>query len=334
MRTYSVIVPVYNRPQEVKELLDSLALQAYKKFEVVLVEDGSTEPCEYLLSNYTSTLNIRYFSKPNSGPGDSRNFGMEKAEGDYFIFFDSDCIIPPHYFETLESHLTAHPLDAFGGPDSAHESFSDAQKAINQAMTSFVTTGGIRGRKQQLDKFQPRSFNMGLKKEVYQKVGGFSDIHPGEDPDLSYRIMNAGYTSGLVPGAYVYHKRRIDFEKFYTQVHKFGMVRVILLKWYPDKAKPVYFLPAIFVLGSTLLLLMSVLVQLSLMPLILLSIVIWAEAIVNTGSLKISLLAVVASYIQLFGYGWGFLKAYWEISVNGKNEREVFPALFFKKKGK
>ncbi len=331
MRRYSVIVPVYNRPQEVKELLDSLALQSYKNFEVVLVEDGSIQPCEYLLSNYNSSLTIHYFFKANSGPGDSRNFGMDKAEGDYFIFFDSDCIIPAHYFETLEAHLNRYPLDAFGGPDSAHESFSDTQKAINQAMTSFITTGGIRGRKQQLDKFQPRSFNMGLSKEVYQNVGGFSDIHPGEDPDLSYRIMNAGYSTGLIPGAYVYHKRRIDFEKFYMQVNKFGMVRVILLKWYPDKAKAVYFLPALFVLGTTLLLLLSLFVHLSLTPLILLSIVIWAEAIVNTGNLKISLLAVVASYIQLFGYGWGFLKAYWEISMNGKNEREVFPQLFFKK---
>lgn len=331
MRKYSVIVPVYNRPQEVKELLDSLALQSAKNFEIILVEDGSTQPCEYLLSNYTNALTIRYFFKANSGPGDSRNFGMDKAEGDYFIFFDSDCIIPAHYFETLETYLNTHPLDAFGGPDSAHESFSDTQKAINQAMTSFITTGGIRGRKQQLDKFQPRSFNMGLKKEVYQKVGGFSDIHPGEDPDLSYRIMNAGYTTGLVPGAYVYHKRRIDFEKFYTQVNKFGMVRVILLKWYPDKAKAVYFLPALFVLGTAVLFLLSLLVHLSLTPLILLTIVIWAEAIVNTGNLKISLLAVVASYIQLFGYGLGFLKAYWQISMNGKNERAVFPHLFFKK---
>ncbi len=330
MRLYSVIVPVFNRPNEVKELLDSLALQQYKNFEIVLIEDGSTQPCEFLLTNYTS-LNIRYFFKPNTGPGDSRNFGMSKAEGDYFIFFDSDCIIPSHYFDTLESELNNNPLDAFGGPDRAHESFSDVQKAINQAMTSFVTTGGIRGRKQHLDKFQPRSFNMGIKKEVYHSVGGFSDIHPGEDPDLSYRIMNAGYSTGLIVGAYVYHKRRIDFEKFYTQVNKFGMVRVILLKWYPEKAKAVYYLPAAFVLGTTLLLLMSMLIHFSLMPLILLTIVIWAEAIVNTGSFKISVLSVVASYIQLFGYGIGFLNAFWKITMNGENERIAFPNLFFKK---
>jgi len=330
MRLYSVIVPVFNRLNEVKELLDSLALQSYKNFEVVLIEDGSTQPCEFLLTSYTS-LNIRYYFKSNTGPGDSRNFGMSKAEGDYFIFFDSDCIIPSHYFETLEHHLNSNLLDAFGGPDRAHESFSDIQKAINQAMTSFVTTGGIRGRKQQLDKFQPRSFNMGFKKEVYINVGGFSDIHPGEDPDLSYRIMNAGYTTSLIPGAYVYHKRRIDFEKFYTQVYKFGMVRVILLKWYPEKAKAVYYLPAVFVLGTSFLLLMSTLIHFSLMPLILLTIVIWAEAIFNTGSFKIAALSVVASYIQLIGYGLGFLKAFWKITMNGANEREAFPHLFFKK---
>lgn len=331
MRKYSVIVPVFNRPQEVKELLDSLLTQTYKNFEVVIVEDGSSEPCEFLLSNYSTQLSIQYFFKPNTGPGDSRNFGMERATGDYFIFFDSDCIIPSQYFSILDTELATRPLDAFGGPDNAHESFSDTQKAINQAMTSFITTGGIRGRAKQLDKFQPRSFNMGLSKEVFKNVGGFSDIHPGEDPDLSYRIMNAGYSTGLVAGAFVYHKRRIDFEKFYTQVNKFGMVRVILLKWYPDKAKAVYYLPALFVLGCAILVLMSLFVHLSLTPLLLLSIVIWAEAIFNTGSLKISLLAVVASYIQLFGYGIGFLHAAWKIAIKGEDERKAFPKLFFKK---
>lgn len=330
MRKYSVILPVLNRAQEVKELLDSLYIQTYTNFEVIIVEDGSDETCEHLIESYDN-LDIKYYYKENSGPGDSRNFGMDRADGDYFIFFDSDCIVPSHYFESLESYLNHHPLDAFGGPDAAHDSFSDIQKAINQAMTSFVTTGGIRGRKKQLDKFQPRSFNMGISREVYNKVGGFSDIHPGEDPDLSYRIMDAGYSTGLIAGAYVYHKRRINFEKFYTQVNKFGKVRVILIKWYPAHAKPVYYFPAFFVLGSLGLIFMSMFTELSLTPFAILSIIIWAEAIFNTGNFKISILAVVASYIQLFAYGLGFIKAFWKIMIKGKDERKVFPKLFFKK---
>lgn len=333
MKKYSVIVPVYNRPQEVKELLDSLSKQTVADFELILVEDGSTEPCEYLIAGYQDKISIQYFFKPNSGPGDSRNFGMDKATGEYFIFFDSDCLIPPQYFQALNDHLAQYPLDAFGGPDAAHESFSTVQKAINQSMTSFVTTGGIRGRKNQLDKFQPRSFNMGLKREVYEEVGGFSDIHPGEDPDLSYRIMNAGFTTGLVPDAFVYHKRRIDFKKFYTQVNKFGMVRVILMKWYPDRSKKlVYYLPSLFVIGSALWILNSFWLPYPWLPFAFLTAVLWGEAIIETDSLWIATLSIVASYIQLFGYGWGFIKAQWQINMNEKDERVAFPKLFFTKK--
>lgn len=333
MKKYSVIVPVYNRPQEVKELLDSLSKQTVADFELIVVEDGSTEPCEYLIAPYQDKFPIQYFFKPNSGPGDSRNFGMDKATGEYFIFFDSDCLIPPHYFQALNDHLALHPLDAFGGPDAAHDSFSTVQKAINQSMTSFVTTGGIRGRKNQLDKFQPRSFNMGLKRAVYEEVGGFSDIHPGEDPDLSYRIMNAGFTTGLVPEAFVYHKRRIDFKKFYTQVNKFGMVRVILMKWYPDRSKKlVYYLPSLFVIGSVLWLLNSFWLPYPWLPFAFLTAVLWGEAIIETDSLMIATLSIVASYIQLFGYGLGFLRAQWQINFLEKNERVAFPKLFFEKK--
>ena len=332
MKKYSIIVPVFNRPQEVKELLDSLCKQTFTDFELLLVEDGSTEPCEFLISNYSNKISIQYFSKLNSGPGDSRNFGMDNATGEYFIFFDSDCLIPSHYFQALNDHLAQHPLDAFGGPDAAHDSFSLTQKSINQSMTSFVTTGGIRGRKSQLDKFQPRSFNMGLKREVYLQVGGFSDIHPGEDPDLSYRIMNAGYKTGLVPEAFVYHKRRIDFGKFYTQVNKFGMVRVILMKWYPERSKKlVYYLPSLFVIGSTLLLVNSFWLPYTWIPFVFLTAILWGEAIIETDSVGIATLSIIASYIQLFGYGWGFIKAQWLLNFNDKNEREAFPKLFFRK---
>uniref|UniRef100_UPI00356B5772 glycosyltransferase n=1 Tax=Ancylomarina sp. TaxID=1970196 RepID=UPI00356B5772 len=257
MPKYSVIIPIYNRPDEAKELLASLAKQTYKNFDILMIEDGSTEDCSDIVKHYSNELDIKYHFKANSGPGDSRNVGMRMATGDFLIFFDSDCIIPPQYFEEVEKHLAQTPLDAFGGPDSAHESFSKVQKAINYAMTSIITTGGIRGKKNKLDQYQPRSFNMGISQAVYKKVGGYTDVTPGEDPDLSYRIMNAGFRVGLIEDAYVFHKRRIDFSKFIKQVYKFGVMRPVLIKWYPDKFKLTYTIPALFLLGSLLLVILA-----------------------------------------------------------------------------
>ncbi len=236
--SFSFIIPVYNRPEEIKELLDSLSKQTYaKRFEVVIVEDGSTISSDSIISEYTDILDISYYEKPNSGPGDSRNYGMRLAKGNYFIVLDSDCILPPEYLVQAEKSLENDFVHCYGGPDAAHNSFSDIQKAINYAMTSFWTTGGIRGGKKSVDRFQPRSFNMGISKEAFETVGGYGNIHPGEDPDLTIRIWNKGYTTKLIPEAYVYHKRRIDWHKFYVQVNKFGMVRPILNKWHPETVK-------------------------------------------------------------------------------------------------
>ena len=330
MPKYSIIIPVYNRPKEVQELLESLSRQSYRDFEVVIVEDGSSEPCEEVLRPFAEAMDIRYFFKDNSGPGLSRNFGMDQARGEWLLFFDSDCLIPEHYLQTLDEALQQRQLDTFGGPDSAHESFSIIQKAINHSMTSLLTTGGIRGRKKQLDQYQPRSFNMGFSRKVYEEIGGFSTLHPGEDPDLSYRILNAGYKVGLVPEAFVYHKRRIDFSKFYTQVYKFGVVRIILSKWHPGRFKLVYLLPALFLLGSLFLLVLGVAFSSwFLAPLALFALLIFAEALWKTRHIVVSLLAVIASFIQLWGYGYGFLKAWWRIVVLKKEERRAFPAMFF-----
>ncbi|MBN4071416.1 glycosyltransferase, partial [Crocinitomix catalasitica] len=244
-----MIVPVYNRPVEVAELLSTLVEQTFKEFDILIIEDGSTEDCKAIVNQFSDRLDIKYFFKDNSGPGESRNFGMEKAEGDYMIFFDSDCLIPPNYFDEVEKYLAGQPLDCWGGPDDAHPSFTTIQKAINYSMTSVITTGGVRGKENRLDNFQPRSFNMGISQEVYKKVGGFGDIHPGEDPDLSYRIMDAGFKTGLIKDAVVFHKRRIDLQKFVKQVYKFGVVRVILMKWFPNKTKLTYFLPTSFLVG-------------------------------------------------------------------------------------
>lgn len=332
MRKYSIIIPVYNRPIEVEELLDSLLEQDYDNFELIIVEDGSTEPSLEVIKRYQDRLNIQYFFKENTGPGDSRNYGMAKATGDYIVLFDSDCLIPSNYFREVEKGLNVRKLDAFGGPDAAHESFSDVQKAINYAMTSFFTTGGIRGKEKNLDKFTPRSFNMGVSKEVYEKVGGFSDVHPGEDPDWSYRIMDEGFTTGLIPKAYVYHKRRIDFKKFRLQVYKFGVVRNILMQWHPTKFKPVFLLPTLFLLGSISLLVLAVFSSVWwLFPLGLLAGLLFADSLISTGKVEIAVRAVPASFMQLYGYGWGFLKGYVKIHLMGIPPREAFPKMFFKK---
>jgi len=331
MIKYSVIIPVYNRPDEMAEMLDSLQAQNRNDIEIVLIEDGSQEKSDHLLSQYE--LDIKYFFKPNTGPGDSRNFGMSKASGSYLLFFDSDCVLPTSYFERLDEGLLREKPDAFGGPDAAHESFSDTQKAINYAMTSFFTTGGIRGGKKQLDKYQPRSFNMGMTQEVYKNIGGFSDIHPGEDPDLSFRIMNANYKVSLLPEVYVYHKRRIDLKKFMLQVYKFGIVRIILNKWYPKTKKLVYFFPSLFLIGLLSSIVLSLIAsKMFLTPVILLIFLLFIDALVKGNSIKVSLLAIPAAFIQLTSYGYGFLKSFFNINIIRKEERKAFPNLFFGKK--
>ncbi len=334
MRKYSIVIPVFNRPQEVEELLASLLQQTYEHFELIIVEDGSTQRCEAVVKRYQDQLDIQYFYKENTGPGDSRNFGMAKASGDFIVLFDSDCLIPPQYFREVEKGLRQRQLDAYGGPDAAHESFSTLQKAINYAMTSFFTTGGIRGKEKNLDHFTPRSFNMGVGRAVFEQVGGFSDVHPGEDPDWSYRIMDAGFKTGLIPDAFVYHKRRIDFQKFRQQVYKFGLVRNVLMAWHPSKFKPVFLLPTLFLLGSLLLLLLAMVSSIwYLFPLGLLAGLLFADALIQTASPEIALRAVPASFIQLYGYGWGFLQGYVKIHLMGIPPREAFPKLFFKQQG-
>ncbi|MDE6832428.1 MAG: glycosyltransferase, partial [Muribaculaceae bacterium] len=233
---YSVIVPVYNRREEVRELLESLSQQVYKDFEVILVEDGSTDPCRDIADEFVSDLNIRYIYKENEGRSIARNVGIETSTGRYLIFFDSDCVIPPQYFRELTDALERDPLDCFGGPDAAHDSFSDTQKAINFAMTSFLTTGGIRGGRIKLEKFVPRTFNTGFSRAVYERVGGFREMF-SEDIDMSTRIKNAGFSVGLIREAFVYHKRRVDFRKFLRQVYVFGMSRITLRLLYPDSLK-------------------------------------------------------------------------------------------------
>ncbi|WP_437369010.1 glycosyltransferase [Maribacter litoralis] len=332
--SFSFIIPVYNRPNEIKELLDSLRIQTYDQpFEVVIVEDGSTISSEEVIGEYVDVLSISYYKKPNSGPGDSRNYGMQKAKGNYFIILDSDCIVPPQYLIEADKSLQEDFVHCYGGPDAAHESFSNVQKAINYAMTSFLTTGGIRGGKKSVDKFQPRSFNMGISKEAFENVGGYGNIHPGEDPDLTIRIWNKGYRTKLISEAFVYHKRRIDWNKFYIQVNKFGMVRPILNKWHPETQKITYWFPTVFCVGFFISLLLA-LIGFKILWFMYSTyfLVLFIDALIKTRSLKVSILALLATVIQFFGYGYGFLKSTLYINFSNKKPEEIFPKLFFRVK--
>ncbi|MUP46994.1 glycosyltransferase [Gramella sp. BOM4] len=330
---YSFIIPVYNRPEEIRELLESmLHLKAPVPFEVVIVEDGSDLRSEEIVQEYSNRLNISYYYKPNSGPGDSRNFGMRKAKADYFLILDSDVLLPENYMEEVHQFLTNTPCDCFGGPDAAHPSFSNVQKAIDYSMTSLFTTGGIRGGKKAVDDFQPRSFNMGISRKAFENSGGFGEIHPGEDPDLSLRLKKMGFKTCLIPEARVFHKRRINWKKFQQQVKKFGLVRPILNSWHPGSAKITYWFPSLFILG----LIISGIIALLGFPYFLLLyliyfLIIGIDAAIKNKSIYIGLLAIRAVFVQFLGYGMGFLNSYYQINILKKQGEEAFPQLFFKK---
>ena len=322
---FSIIVPVYNRPDEVSDLLESLEAQTDKGFETVIVEDGSTVPCLQavmkpdgsLVPEGHDALRLKYFRKDNEGRSIARNYGLDRADGDFFIFVDSDCILPPDYIESLRRSLRENPLDCFGGPDAAHESFSKTQKAISYSMTAFLTTGGIRGGKVSMEKFTPRTFNMGFSREVYDKVGGFREMF-SEDIDMSTRIRLAGFSISLYPDVYVYHKRRVDLKKFWKQVHVFGMSRITLELLYPGSMKLVHWLPAVFTVGAVALIIGSFFCRWLLIPLLVYVVALWIGALVATKDLDIACRAIAAAIVQLTGYGTGFLKAYFSKIVLGK----------------
>lgn len=328
---YSFVIPVYNRPDEIDELLQSLSKQLYTKdFEVVVVEDGSSVTCEEIVEKYLPNLSISYYLKSNSGPGDSRNYGMRLAKGDYYIILDSDCIVPENYLKEVDAFLETDYVDCFGGPDNAHDSFSDVQKAINQSMTSFLTTGGIRGGSEKLGRFQPRSFNMGLSEKAFKASGGFGKIHPGEDPDLSIRLWNLGFKTALIPNAYVFHKRRIDWEKFYKQVHKFGKARPILNQRYPKYNKITYWFPTVFSTGFVVsLILMMLGIPWLFVAYLLYIFLIFVESFIKTKSIKIAFLTINAVLVQFFGYGAGFLRSYYLLNIRKQRPETAMPEMFF-----
>ena len=329
---FSFIIPVFNRPEEIRELLESFcALESPKTFEIVIVEDGSTLDSKLIVDHFQELLKISYYAKENSGPGHSRNYGMERAKGRYFIILDSDCILPPKYLEAVISKLDSHYVDGFGGPDAAKDSFTEFQKAINFSMTSYMTTAGIRGGKIPIENYEPRSFNMGISKEAFQATGGFGRIHPGEDPDLSIRHKEMGYRLHFIPEAFVFHKRRITLESFYTQVNKFGQARPILNKWHPQSKRLTYWFPAVFSLGLMLSSVLSILgFHWFLVGYGLYFLAAIIGAFRTTNNIIVAFLVLPAIVIQFFGYGFGFLKATLKLGLSSKNEIQLFPKLFFR----
>lgn len=328
---YSFIIPVFNRPEEVQKLLVSLSQLTFSRdFEVVVIEDGSDLSSELVCSRFRESLTINYLFKPNSGPGDSRNYGMNRASGDYFIILDSDCIVPKDYLRAVDNHLSKSFVDCYGGPDAAHESFNNLQKAINYSMTSFLTTGGIRGGSEKLGKFQPRSFNMGLSIKAFQATGGFGKIHPGEDPDLTIRLWNKGFETVLIKNAYVYHERRISWNLFYKQVTKFGKVRVILNKWHPETVKITYWFPTFFtILFITSLVFMAIGSYFLFLLYITYFCILFVDSVLKNG-IAVGFKSIIATFIQFLGYGTGFLISWCRINILKQKETIAFPKLFFK----
>lgn len=358
--TYSIIVPVYNRPDEVEELLESLTRQTLKDFEVIIVEDGSAIPCKGVCDKYADKLDIHYYTKTNSGPGQSRNYGAERASGVFLLILDSDVVLPDGYMAAVDAAATQSAAglpDAFGGPDAAHPSFSPTQKAISYSMTSFFTTGGIRGGKKKLDKFFPRSFNMGIRRDVYMQLGGFSKMRFGEDIDFSYRIVEAGYRTQLFPDAWVWHKRRTDYRKFWRQVYNSGIARINLEKRHPGTMKLVHMLPMVFTVGVIGLLAISFVGRMLMvygpgpdplhrwywlcaapwLPLLLYSLLLFCDSTLQYrktdgifGAMSIGVRSILAAFAQLMGYGCGFLYAFWQRIVLRKDEFHAFDKTFYK----
>jgi len=370
---YSIIVPVFNRPDEVDELLESLCHQEVKDFEVIIVEDGSKKPCKDVCDKYAGILDLHYYYKENSGPGQSRNYGAERAQGEWLIVLDSDVVLPEGYLAAVDerlkmkdercdhtcnqdsnsktnhiSHLSSliSAIDAWGGPDASHPSFTPVQKAISYSMTSFFTTGGIRGGKgKKLDKFFPRSYNMGIRREVYQELGGFTKMRFGEDIDFSYRIIEAGYKTALIPEAWVWHKRRTDFRKFFRQVYNSGIARINLEKRHPGTLKLVHLLPTVFTVGVILLVLLAVLCTfssiligfwgivlalLTLTPLIFYSTLLCIDSSIKNNSIEVGLLSIPAAFVQLMGYGLGFIESWWKRCILKQDEFTAFEKNFYK----
>ena len=332
-RTYSFIIPVFNRPDELSELLETISGLEYREFEVIIVEDGSSIRSEGVVNRFKDSFRVVYLDLPRSGPAIARNAGMKASRGQYLLFVDSDCLIPAQYLTLIDNFLDENPLDVFGGPDRASEEFNPVQKAISYAMTSFLTTGGIRGGHKKIDRFYPRSFNMGISRGAYENIGGYpvTRMHPGEDMVFSIELIKRGFSSGLIPCAHVYHKRRTSFVTFFKQVQGFGRTRYIISRVYPETFRPFFLFPSLFLIGSIGLAALSLLVNFwFLTPILAWMALIILDASIKNRNIGIGIQSVGASLIQLFGYGLGFIMSWFNHAVAGRDEYGVFSKGFYR----
>jgi len=332
-KTISIVVAIFNRKDELFELLNSLIAQTDKDFEVIIVDDGSIVDLLPTVETFKEMLNIQYFKKANSGPGLSRNYGANRAKNDWLVFVDSDVIVEKYYIENIKKNLEKTECAAFGGADKAHKGFNILQKAISYSMTSVFTTGGIRGSKKAVTRFQPRSFNMGVNKEIFLKIGGFSEMRIGEDPDLSMTIWEKGYKTAFFDDIGVYHKRRTDLGKFSKQVYQFGCARPILNQRHPDYVKPTFWFPTLFLLGYVAGILEYFLLQKGFVLACygFYTLVIFLHALYLTKNIAIAAQAIITTYIQMFSYGYGFLESWVKLNVLKMKPEDAFPKHFHQK---
>lgn len=319
---YSLIVPTFGRPDEVDEFLESLTHQQYRNFEVIIADGTPRTSLGEVVLPYGEKLPVQFLYQEYLPVSDARNLGALEARGEYFIFLDSDCIIPPQYLQEIDKAIQQHHYDLFGGPDAAHDSFTPVQKAISYSMTSLFTTGGIRGQKRHVGTFHPRGFNMGISRKAFEAVRGYDTTFKcGEDIDLSIRIIKAGFRSGLIPDAHVYHKRRTDFRKFFRQVFRFGAARINLFTRHKEELKVTHLFPFVFLcywsLGWFTVLIHPYIFFAWLGSLALYSLAILADSSVKNKSLYVGLLSVRAAFTQLTGYGWGFFRNGAEVFIKG-----------------
>jgi len=330
--SFSFIIPVYNRPQEIQELLESFTkLITRVKYEIIIVEDGSIDTCEKIVTRYSQNLPIKYLYQSNKGPGEARNRAADKAQYDFLIFLDSDVLLPEDYLEKITNSLDKYSFDCFGGPDQDDHQFTIVQKAVDFTMTSYLTTGGIRGKKESTKNYEPRSFNLGIKRKLFNKLNGFSNIHPGEDPELIMRLKkNPRIKIGLIPSAKVIHKRRISIKKFRIQLYKFGLVRPIITQWHPEFDHITFYFPLVFTIGFCLSII-SLLLGYNFLILMysFYGIVLILECLIKKRNLWIALLSVYTTYMQFFSYAFGFLLSYIQVRIFNKKPEKVFPELFF-----
>lgn len=326
----SIIVAIFNRKEELTELLNSLSEQTDKDFEVIVVDDGSSVDLLPVVEDFQSRLDIQYFKKENSGPGLSRNYGAERAKNEWLVFLDSDVEVETDYIQSIKRNLLKNPTDAFGGADKADEGFSPLQKAISYSMTSVLTTGGIRGSKKSVSKFQPRSFNMGVNRCVFLEVGGFSEMRIGEDPDLSMTLWEKGYTTQFYEDIAVYHKRRTNISKFAKQVYEFGVARPILNQRHPQYTKLTFWFPSLFLLGWLFSCICVFLfgIRIFMSVYIVYFLLIFFHSSFKNRSVYIGGLSVFATMVQMFSYGRGFLESWFKLNILNQPAKEAFPKHF------